>query len=160
MTRLLSTTIGIEFPHRRGRLSNGFDNMVKLWDVEAARELATLAGHTGIVIRVAFSPDGTMLASGSFDDTVKLWDARTGRELATLAGHTETVFRVAFSPDRTMLASGSYDDTVKLWDLDATGVPKGDSAVDVAATQPARQQKPSPPATAAASASLGHGSPY
>jgi len=67
---------------------------------------------------VAFSPDGTRLASGSDDDgTVRLWDARTGEALGEpWRGHENLVSSVAFSPDGTRLASGSYDGTVRLWD--------------------------------------------
>ena len=73
-------------------------------------------GHQGNVGAIAFSPDGTVLASGSHDKTVKLWDIATGDVLRTLAGHTDWVRSVAFSPDGTLLASASDDDTVKLWD--------------------------------------------
>ena len=69
---------------------------------------------------MAFSPDGTRLASASGDGTVKVWDAATGQETLTLKGHTGAVTSVAFSPDGTRLASASWDATVKVWDA-ATG---------------------------------------
>jgi len=77
------------------------------------------AHHKERVTSVAFSPDGSKLASGSGDNTVKLWDSATGKELAS-SGHTSYVTSVAFSPDGSKLASGSDDKTVKLWDV-ATG---------------------------------------
>ena len=89
---------------------------VWLYDVVTLRELALFTGHTRWVTSVAFSPEGTMLASGSSDKTVKLWDIATGRTIATLEGHTGWVTSVVFSLDGTTLASVSGQ-RVKLWDL-------------------------------------------
>ncbi|MFC1718427.1 PKD domain-containing protein, partial [Candidatus Poribacteria bacterium] len=90
-------------------------NTVRLWDVSTRQEVATFTGHSWDVTSVAFSPDGSLLASGSGDDTVKLWDVSTRQEMTTLIGHSSTVTSVAFSPDGSLLASGSWDRTILLW---------------------------------------------
>jgi WD40 repeat protein len=83
---------------------------------QAEGTLLTLRGHTLGATAVAYSPDGSRLASGSHDWTIKLWDARSGALIATLRGHTASVWSVAYSPDGTRLASASMDKTIKLWD--------------------------------------------
>ena len=79
--------------------------------------VSTLEGHGSAVNSVCFSPDGSLLASGSWDDTIRLWDVRTGKRLRTLTGHLDGVLSVCFSPDGNLLASGSWDDTIRLWDV-------------------------------------------
>src|SRR6266567_2819807 len=73
-------------------------------------------GHTSTVFAVAWSPDGTRIASGSNDSTVQIWDARSGHRLVLYTGHTGTVYTVAWSPNGTRIASGSDDSTVQVWD--------------------------------------------
>ena len=79
-------------------------------------QIATLEGHTDGVAAVSFSPDGSLLASGSSDGTILLWDMRSRERVATL-GHTDGVAAVSFSPDGSLLASGSSDGTILLWDM-------------------------------------------
>ncbi|HDL85459.1 MAG TPA: hypothetical protein ENH11_03900, partial [Candidatus Acetothermia bacterium] len=79
-----------------------------------------LTNHTGVVLSVAFSPDGRTLASGSWNKAIKLWDVATGTLQCTFTSHTRPVYSVAFSPDGRTLVSGSKDDTIKLWNV-ATG---------------------------------------
>ena len=71
--------------------------MVKLWDVAGRSERATLKGHKKTIRALAYSPDGTLLASASEDNTIKLWDAASGTVRATLEGHADMVTCLAFA---------------------------------------------------------------
>ena len=85
----------------------------------ATREPADdLVAASGSVDRLAFSPDGTLLAAAR-EYAVELRDGTTGRPLRVLAGHTGDVRGVAFSPDGKRLASVSWDHTVRIWDVPA-----------------------------------------
>jgi WD40 repeat protein/serine/threonine protein kinase len=93
---------------------------VEIWDIATRARVRDLPGDTKWVYCVAFSPDGTRLATGGFDNTVKLWDPATGAEIRTLYGHKGFVRGVAFSPNGTLLASVSEGKDVRLWEV-ATG---------------------------------------
>ena len=87
-----------------------------------ATDLSTigeLRGHAGVVLALAYSPDGETLASGGQDKTARTWTLATGAARAFKA-HTQAVMSVAFSRDGKELATGSDDRTVRMWNL-ATG---------------------------------------
>ena len=124
-------------PEGQTLASGSWDNTVRIWDVNTARPLRTLTGHTGWVISVSFSPDGQTLATGSWDNTVRIWDVNTGDPLRTLTGHTSVVRSVSFSPDGQTVATGSDDGIVLLWDLMPPSPPQlpedvnGDGVVNI-----------------------------
>ena len=71
--------------------------------------------HDDTVWRLAFSPDGKLIASVSADNTAKIWNVATGALQSTLRGHSNQIYGVAFSPDGALLATASWDATVRLW---------------------------------------------
>jgi len=87
-----------------------------VWNVAAGEAERSLTAHSGPVTAVAFSPDGTKLASASLDQTVFIWDVGTWDIKAKLKGHRGSVNSVAFSVDGGLLASACDDGTVILWD--------------------------------------------
>jgi WD40 repeat protein len=99
---------------------------VKLVELATGKTL-DLRGHSELALALAFTPDGTTLASGGTDGLVKLWDVATGQERGTLPGHGVPLLSVAFSPDGQTLASAgcgmpwlggklARPGEVKLWD--------------------------------------------
>ena len=100
---------------------------MRLWDAVTGELKVTLTTSGYMVNTVAFSPDGTTVAStsgGWGDNTVHLWDAVTGEPKGTLTGHEDVINSVTFSPDSSALATGSWDGTIRLWDA-VSGEPKG-----------------------------------
>ena len=84
-------------------------------------------GNVNGTVCMAFSPDGTILATGGHDNRVRLWDVEHRTELARLSGHSQLVEAVAFSPDGKWLVSVSGNSRmpeqsgeIRVWDIGGT----------------------------------------
>ncbi len=99
-----------------------------VWEVSddaALTRVQTLAGHNNWINSLAFSPDGTYLASGACGDLrggwncvrgdVRVWQIAEGTLLHTFSEPAGEVRGVAFSPDGTLVAAGAADNTLRVW---------------------------------------------
>lgn len=76
----------------------------------------TLSEHSSSVMDVAFSPDGSLLATASWDGTARVW-SNEGELIHILDAHTDEVWAVDFSSDGTQLVTSSRDHNVIIWEL-------------------------------------------
>ncbi|KAF8993351.1 WD40-repeat-containing domain protein, partial [Cyathus striatus] len=74
-----------------------------------------LKGHSGSVMSVAISQDGSNIVSGSSDETIRMWNLDSRKLLNELKGHSGPVMSVAISQDGTTIVSGAFDQTVRVW---------------------------------------------
>lgn len=76
-----------------------------------------LPGHSADIRSIAFSPDGSLAASGDGAGRVILWEASTWRQWGMLTGQRGAITSLAFSPNGCVLASGGSDSGPQLWDV-------------------------------------------
>ncbi|MDE0637425.1 MAG: WD40 repeat domain-containing protein [Candidatus Poribacteria bacterium] len=104
----------VVFSPNGAMLASISDETIRLWNPHTQELLRTIKTRQGRGL--AFSPDGSILASGGGkNEVVNLWNPNTGELLKTLKGHQGNVTSVAFSPDGDVLASGSRDGKIRLW---------------------------------------------
>ncbi len=86
-----------------------------MWEAFTGANIVTYRGHTRFVRAIAWSPDGTHIASGGDygDSTVQVWDAFNSKHVYT-RNQQYRIFAVAWSGER--IASGSFDGSVQIWD--------------------------------------------
>lgn len=102
-------------------VSGGVNRTVKVWNVPAKKEFATLRQDEAprelpAPLAIAATPDGSLVAVAT-EEGVILRDGRTGESRGHFVGHEDAVTCVAFTQDGKLLATGSADKTVKLWDI-------------------------------------------
>ena len=92
------------------------DNTIQLVRVADQEVLHTLSGHTDVVTKLRFTPQGDELVSASHDYSVRVWNLQ-GEELRSFQPPGE-VLGIGISPDGSMLATVPFDGPVALWHLD------------------------------------------
>jgi WD40 repeat protein len=93
------------------------ESPILLIDLASGHITRLLTGHTSSVTALAFSPDGSRLASASLDRTARIWNPTEGQCERVLEGHEDQIYGLAFSPDGRRLATASLDKTGRIWSL-------------------------------------------
>jgi WD40 repeat protein/cytochrome c-type biogenesis protein CcmH/NrfG len=106
--------------------SGSADRSVHLWQLPEGKIVRSfLQSRSHPVRRLAFSPDGKVLACGvgqfvgrtGGEFGIDLIDAETGKPLARLEGPTQPIRALAFSPDGKRLAAGGDGGEAFVWDV-------------------------------------------
>ncbi|KAJ1490103.1 WD40-repeat-containing domain protein [Baffinella frigidus] len=123
--------------------TGSWDRSCKIWDLDSGSLLHELGGkpdrntcpnsegHENAVTDCCFSPDGSVLATGSDDETLRLWNLFTGEEIKTLRlwnlftgeeikvleGHDNGITSVDYAANGEYILTASLDATLKLWDV-------------------------------------------
>ncbi|GAA5965141.1 hypothetical protein JCM8115_006677 [Rhodotorula mucilaginosa] len=95
-------------------------------NLESFTNLGTQIGDTRAISALRFSPDSSMLLTGSWTGQAKLWSVPQCKEIRVLKGHKERIGGVAWHPQATLsqtassvnFATSGADNDIKLWDLE------------------------------------------
>ena len=94
-------------------------NVAKVWNTKTGALLHELSEHRGSLTKIAFSPDGTQLATSGHDSTVRIWSTRTFEQVREITLPVPaTAYRLSFSPDGERLATAGFGGkSAAIWEL-------------------------------------------
>lgn len=95
----------------------------RLWNTRTlpVTERLSFSSHRAVA-SARFSPDASLVVTGSWDNSAKIWDAHTGRVIRKLTGHESLVNSASFSPDGKLILTSSDDGTARLWSVETGDV--------------------------------------
>lgn len=93
---------------------DGNNDKVKVYNVNSQALVKTLSGHTGNVLSVVYSPDGSKILSGSADNTAKLWDT-AGNVLNTFPNLNSDIVCVRFNTDGSRIFVAAKNGSIKTY---------------------------------------------
>ena len=94
------------------------DGIIRIVDTDTMLETKSIANHADWVTSIAWSDDGTKMASASRDKTAKVFDAASGELLVSYPGHGAPVRGIAFLPEGKQLVSTGTDNKLHRWELE------------------------------------------
>ncbi len=126
----LGVVQNLAFSPNSAALALGEAGMVHLFEMPGLKDAGRLSGHEGIIVSVAFSPDGSRLASSDTFGSVRTWGPLPSRpsgrvradSVVLRGGGHQAINRVGYSPNGKILASGSDDETVRFFDAERPDV--------------------------------------
>lgn len=92
-------------------------NDVRIMDANGRKLIRALVGHPQPAYALAWSDDGTYIASGDESARIFIWNAVNGVKTRTIIGHIRGIGKLSFNHTRTLLASTGKDDVVNVWNV-------------------------------------------
>lgn len=111
-------------PSETHLVTGGYDQTVRLFDIQTGAVSKTFRGHVASVCDAQFNRHANLIVSGSKDGTIRLWDILSGLCVHTLRQTLGEVTSVSMGSNGYTLLSGSRNNSNRLWDLRMLNAPR------------------------------------
>jgi len=88
-----------------------------VWEWQSETYVMKQQGHGSDMACLAYSPDGSLMATGGQDAKIKLWTCSTGFCFVTFSEHESGVTGLVFTSNGKVVISSSLDGTVRAFDM-------------------------------------------